>query len=271
MERFFTLLLLLGLMSCNTLNQEGITYTNSLGFVESSPMINDYGKTILERFDPPIDYDRVGVKSNTFGEFLRTLPLKPEDAQVHYFNGKVKTNDNIYVSVVDMPLSPKNLQISPDAVMRLLSEFLYQNNKYDQIVFHSDKERISFDEFAKGDYGQKNFQKYLDYVMENISTPNFCSDLKNIKLSELKIGDVFVQNSQPHGHAVIVVDLVQNKQGKRLFLLAQGFQPAQDIQILANPNNDELSPWYEVKEGELLTPEWRFMTNDLMRFKYLQE
>ena len=45
--------------------------------------------------------------------------------------------------------------------------------------------------------------------------------------------------------------------------------PAQETQILQNPNNIELSPWYSVSEiGEkLYTPEWTFSSKDLKRFK----
>lgn len=270
MKRAAIVLISIILSSCNTLNQDRILYSGSLSLVESTPMINDYGKTILERFDPPAGYDRVLLSSNTFGEYLRTLSLKPEGAKAKFYNGKTKPNDDVYVSVVDLPVSPKDLQSSSDAIIRLKAEYLFSQEKYDQIVFHAGKEAIKFTDFAQGEFTKEKFSQYLDYAMEKVSTPSFCEDLKKIKLSELQVGDVFVQNSQPNGHAVIVVDLVKNSKGEKLFLLAQSFQPAQEIQIIANPGRDDISPWYQVKEGELLTPEWRFMTSDLMRFKDLQ-
>lgn len=261
----------LTIFSCNTLNQESVLYSNSMGLVEGSPLINDYGKTVLERFDAPLGYNRVSVSTHTFGNYLRTLMLKPEGSLVQFYNGKTKPNNNVYVSVVDMPISDKNIQNSTDSVMRLISEYLYKMESYEKIVFHADKEKLSFTEFAKEDYSRQKFDQYLEYVMEKVSTPSFCSDLKPVKLNDIKVGDIFVQNTQPNGHAVIVVDMVENAKGDKLFLLAQGFQPAQEIQILANPNRDDISPWYQLKEGELLTPEWRFMTSDLMRFKFLQD
>ncbi len=257
--------------SCNTLNQESVLYPNSMNLVESTPLINDYGKTVLERFDAPLGYSRVSVLPDTFPHFLRTLALKPEGAMVQFYDGKTKPNNNVYVSVVDLPLSRQNVQMSSDSVIRLISEFLYKNGQYSKIAFHANKERLSFQEFAKDDFSRKKFEEYMDFAMEKISTPSFCTDLKHIALKDIKIGDIFVQNTQPNGHAVIVVDLVENAKGEKLFLLAQGFQPAQEIQILANPSHDDISPWYALKEGELLTPEWRFMTSDLMRFVFLQD
>jgi len=43
--------------------------------------------------------------------------------------------------------------------------------------------------------------------------------------------------------------------------------PAQDIHILVNPNGTALSPWYVLNEDrEIITPEWTFQQQDLMRF-----
>lgn len=269
MKRILFFMVLLGLWSCNTLNTEGVLYNGSLGFVEGSPLVNNYGNTVLDRFDSPLGYSRVPVRQNTFAAYLRTLELLPDGSSAHYYNGKVKPNDNnVYVAVVDLPISPKNLQRSASSVIRLVSEYLFINQKFDKIAFHTDNQKISFESFSNGEYSKAEFHKYMDHVMERSSTPSFCTDMKNEKLENIQIGDVFVQNNL-NGHAVIVVDMAENKNGQKLFLLAQGFHPAQEIQIIANPNNKELSPWYELKEGELLTPEWRFMTSDLMRFKFL--
>ena len=47
-------------------------------------------------------------------------------------------------------------------------------------------------------------------------------------------------------------------------MLVQGYQPAQDIHVVVNPMNGELSPWYEIIDGEdIITPEWHFKKNNL--------
>jgi hypothetical protein len=44
--------------------------------------------------------------------------------------------------------------------------------------------------------------------------------------------------------------------------------PAQEIQILKNPNDEKLSPWYSEDFGEILiTPEWTFKKEELKRFE----
>jgi hypothetical protein len=48
---------------------------------------------------------------------------------------------------------------------------------------------------------------------------------------------------------VIIADMEQNQEGKRIYLLAQGFMPAQDIHIVINPLFPDLSPWYILEYG----------------------
>jgi hypothetical protein len=68
--------------------------------------------------------------------------------------------------------------------------------------------------------------------------------------------------------AITVMDVaVDKKTGKKVFLVAQSYMPAQDIHILQNPNDKDLSPWYSADFGDVLkTPEWDFSKKALRRF-----
>ena len=60
---------------------------------------------------------------------------------------------------------------------------------------------------------------------------------------------------------------VNKKTGTKIFLLIQSYMPAQEIQVLINPDNPGLSPWYLLEDtGKIDTPEWDFTINDLKRF-----
>jgi hypothetical protein len=84
----------------------------------------------------------------------------------------------------------------------------------------------------------------------------------------MKIGDVFIQKGNPYGHAVIVVDMLDNKKTKqKMYMLAQSYMPAQETQILLNPSSTQTSPWYMLEEGVIQTPEWTFNSKDLRRFR----
>jgi hypothetical protein len=44
--------------------------------------------------------------------------------------------------------------------------------------------------------------------------------------------------------------------------------PAQEIQVLVNPNDSGLNPWYAAGFGSVLqTPEWTFASSERKRFK----
>ena len=87
------------------------------------------------------------------------------------------------------------------------------------------------------------------------------------ELQKIQSGDVFIKGGFP-GHAMIVVDVAVNKEGKKIFMLAQSYMPAQEIHVLKNPMDNDLSPWYELKTDNSLiyTPEWTFAPNQLRRW-----
>jgi len=60
------------------------------------------------------------------------------------------------------------------------------------------------------------------------------------------------------------MDVAENTAGKKIFMLAQSYMPAQDIHVLINPLHDALSPWYEVNDdNKIITPEYLFYRNEL--------
>jgi hypothetical protein len=60
------------------------------------------------------------------------------------------------------------------------------------------------------------------------------------------------------------MDVAENAAGKKIFMLAQSYMPAQDIHLLVNPADENLSPWYEVTEAQkILTPEYLFYKSEL--------
>ena len=82
----------------------------------------------------------------------------------------------------------------------------------------------------------------------------------------MHIGDFLVEGGSP-GHAVIVMDIAEDKtSGRKIFLLAQGFMPAQEMHILKNPMSGKISPWYALEEMDTIrTPEWDFKWKHLRR------
>ncbi|UTW67763.1 DUF4846 domain-containing protein [bacterium SCSIO 12643] len=249
----------------------------------------EYSKRLIEkipdRFAPPEGYQRKYLDRNSFAHYLRHLQLKPIGSKVLYYNGDVKPNDEVYVAVVDLPIGRKDLHQCADAVMRLRADYLYAQKRYEDIHFNfTNGFRVDYSEYIKGKriVVQRNktywkqsaapsntpndFKRYKEQIYMYAGTLSLSKELIPVKIENMQIGDVFIQGGSP-GHAVIVVDMVENDQGEKMFMLAQSYMPAQEIQILENPADPGISPWYHL-EGwvDLYTPEWNFIDEDLKRF-----
>ncbi len=249
-------------------------------------LIQPNGATIQERFHPPKNYQRAEVAENSFSKYLRTLKLKPVGSKVRYHNGATKSNNDVYEAVVDLEIGTKDLHQCADAVMRLKAEYLWQEKKYNQIHFNfTNGFRVDYNEWMQGkrikvsgnktnwvskispSNTYKDFWNYLEIIFMYAGTASLEKELISAEIKDAQIGDVLIQGGHP-GHAVIIVDKARNsKTGKNIYLLAQSYMPAQEIQILKNPINDQISPWYELAEGDIMTPEWSFESVDLRRFE----
>ena len=257
------ILSLLSLMACSTPTSQTISN------IESEQIsIDSACSTIHKRFLAPAGYETFSSESNSFAEYLQTLPLKPMGSQVKHYDGGNKINRNVYCSVIDQDIDPVNLQQCADAVMRLRGEYLFKQNKYKEIHFNflSDGKERHFIDYAKGDYSYAKFRKYMKYIFSYANTASLREELYTRAIYKMQIGDVLIQKGNPYGHAVLVVNMASDSAGNKLFMLAQSYMPAQETQILVNRNDKSLSPWYPLKEGEIITPEWRFTSADLRHF-----
>jgi len=155
-------------------------------------------------------------------------------------------------------------------VMRLKAEHLYKQKKYSEIHFNflSDGKPRYFKDYANGDYSEKKFRSYLNWVYAFANSASLHDEMKKVDdITAIEPGDVLIQKKNPYGHAIIVVDMAKNEKGEKIVLFAQSYMPAQELQILINPNDKELSPWYHLEEGDIHTPEWEFTSEHLKRFK----
>jgi len=266
--------------------------------------INPSGSTIEKRILPPTGFTRIIGNDGSFAKYLRNLPLKPHGSEVLLYDGSIKTNYNTYDAVIDMEIGNKDLHQCADAVMRLRAEYLWNHKRYNDIHFNfTNGFRVDYSKWMEGkrmvvkgnetywvdkldityvdSWFLKNqlpeapsntyqdFWEYMELIFNYAGTLSLSKELIPVDIRDMKIGDVFIWGGSP-GHAILVMDIAENSDTKeKTFLLAQSYMPAQETQILQNPNNSKLSPWYSVTEisEELNTPEWTFSINDLKRFK----
>jgi hypothetical protein len=245
--------------------------------------VDEKGMTVQTRFIPPEGFERKPSNEKSFATYLRNLPLKPAGTKVKYFNGNIKDDDDVYDAVVDMEITHRDLQQCADAVMRLRGEYFYSVKAYDQISFTlTNGFKVDYAEWMKGSRvivngnktfwrktaepsnTYKDFRNYMDFVFTYAGTLSLSKCLRTKDIKKIASGDVFILGGSP-GHAVIVVDVAENKAGEKIFLLAQSYMPAQETQILKNNNDKNLSPWYSANfSGSLHTPQWTFDVGELM-------
>jgi len=240
---------------------------------------------ISARWDPPQGFQRVSAPSNSFAEWLRGLPLLPGWGQVHLYDGSLKKDQEAHAAVLDMDIGHEDLEQCADAVIRLRTEYLFASHRDSLISFHfTSGDKASWVEWKKGmrpevhgnhvswiasakpDSSYPNFRRYLDVVFRYAGTLSLSKELRPVSdPSHIEVGDVFIHGGSP-GHAVTVVDVAENAKGERVFMLAQSYMPAQQIEILRSMLFPR-SPWYLARSsGTLETPEWTFQYSDLKRF-----
>ena len=285
-------LLLLSIQSCGIGSESADQLVDPIVIIEEKN-ISDYkysqdqnANRVETRFPTPEGFNRTELDSGSFGTHLRNLELKPIGSVVKTYNGESKENFGVYEAVVKLEIGKKDLHQCADAVMRLRGDYLWESKRYDEIHFNfTNGFRVDYSEWMKGKRmvvkgnqthwtqsgGSSNtyedYWNYLELIFTYAGSLSLSKELKSVDVNEMEIGDVFIYGGSP-GHAVIVIDMCENPEtGERKFMLAQSYMPAQEIQVLSNPNSEEGDPWYSLNfEGELETPEWTFDQTSLMRF-----
>jgi hypothetical protein len=219
-------------------------------------LISPKTDNVFSRFKAPEGYQRIKTESGTFADYLQSLPLKPAGTHTLTYQGKIAATDSYTAAVVDMSLGKQDLQQCADAIMRLRGEYLFHTQNYSAISFNFVSGfRCQFELYARGyryqdnrwaltgkhDHGYQSFLNYMDLVFTYAGTLSLEKELKKVNSAdEIKIGDVFIHGGSP-GHCFIIVDMAENAAHKKLFMLAQSYMPAQNIQILQHG-----SPWFSL-------------------------
>ncbi len=244
-------------------------------------------RSIVE-IDLPVGFKRINSDSASFEQYLQNLPLITDRTTVLLYDGSPKYYQGAQLKIIDIDVGEKDLQQCADAVIRLRAEYQYKHDKIQEIGFHFlNGQYCNFSKYAAGyrikvsgnktwwektakqSYSYSTFREYLELVFNYSNTHSLINEMASIKVEDMKIGDVFIRKSGSIGHAMMVVDMAINpKTGKKLFMLAQSYMPAQEMHVVINPAKQNGSPWYNLEFGNVLdTPEWRFDSSNLYRFR----
>ena len=215
----------------------------------------------------PWAYKRVEAANSSFTYYLRSLPLKKRGSRVQLNTGGNANFQSLNYAVIDLPLI-SNAEQCADVCMRLRAEYLYQNGMFDKILFQDVNGKIVK---YNGGHSRKSFEKYLRHLYGVASTYSLSREMKKRKLIDMQPGDVFVypaRYGQKYGHAVIVVDVAVNNDGKKAFLLAEGNTPAREIHVMRNFSNPFCSPWFILDEDadNIFLSVFHYKATDLKHF-----
>ena len=247
--------------------------------------IPGYAQRKVSIIVPPPGYVR--HEADSYGTYLRNLLLKRPGSPVMLYNGVEKGYQDGAYAVIDMEIGSHDLQQCADAVMRLRAEYLWHSKQYDKIHFNfTNGMRVDYIKWAQGyrirvngnntawykataeDYGYQTFRKYMNQIFMYAGTASLSQELVPVRADDLQIGDIFIVGGHP-GHAMVIVDMAEDKLGNKAIMVAQSYMPAQDIHIVTNLNDKRISPWYIInKDTKAVSfPEYYFKINQIGRFK----
>lgn len=234
-----------------------------MGSKTSNP--NNY-KTVGD-ISAPWGYERIDGKDAAYSRFLRSLPLKERGAKVQLYTGGDARFQSLNYAVLDLPLL-SNAEQCADVCMRLRAEYLFQTGQYGRIKFQDvNGNTLTYG----GGSSRKAFEKYLRHLYGVASTFSLSRKMKVRPLADMQPGDVFVypaRKGQKYGHAVMVMDVAVNKNGKKAFLLAEGNTPAREMHLMRNFLNPFRSPWFMLDENAdmLILSVFHYHSNELKHF-----
>ncbi|KAB1230263.1 DUF4846 domain-containing protein [Chryseobacterium viscerum] len=254
---------------------------------ENALPIHKNKNTIRERFSPPEGYKWVEEKPDSFGYFIENFKLKPYGTQILKYDGTPISTQHLHEGVFDLDTGNKDLQQCADAAIRMRAEYLYKAKRFDEIKFHfTNGDLFSWNDYKNGirafvngnsvsfrktavfDDSYHSFRDYLDLIFNYAGTISLNKETKPVtKNSDLKTGDILITPGSP-GHIVFISGVCRNQKGKKLFLLSEGFTPAQSVHVLSNPFNPYFTPWYDldINAAETKTARYIFKPTNFRSF-----
>lgn len=249
--------------------------------------INKEGATISNRVILPEGFKRVAYPEDSFEEYLRHYKLKKFGSKIINYDDSYYYWQKGHIGILEIPVPKNGLQQCADALIRVRSEYLWDNNKKDEIGFNFTSghycswlkyaegyrpkingNKVSFTKKASEDHSKENFYKYLNLIYTYSGTLSLFNELPKItSANDLKIGDMLINGGTP-GHIVMICDEAINENGEKIFLLFQGNTPAQSVHLVKNLEDSRISPWYQLEKDAVITvSNYTFYDSKFVRFK----
>jgi len=220
--------------------------------------------SISNYFKIPESYKRIATTD--YHKWLINKRIKIEEVKT-YDGYTIYGLGNYYAAKFDYSIGKRDLHQCADAAMYFRAWYHFDKGNVDKIVFtFTDGTKYSYSEFLKQKKLSntfKSFNKYMTVIWSYAGTWSINKyDTKHVTINDMSAGDIFVIGGFP-GHAVTIVDVIENECGDKKMMLSQSFMPAQDHHILINTENNTV--WFNIDEVPNIG--FWFTENNLKRFK----
>ncbi len=228
-------------------------------------------ETIQTRFQPPNGFQRVSIPPNSFGHWLRNLPLLHEGIPVKDYQGRIKvtSKDTTLAAVVNYDIRSKKLEQCMDIIIRLRAEYLKSQKRDNETAFYLPINfLLKWSDWKKGlrplhrgshidlvknhhpDSSRTLFEDYLQEIFYYSNTQTAYFNYPKVEPEDIQIGD-FIVTKGSRGHAVLIVDLAVDSLGNKIALIGHGDTPARQFYLL---NYKKGQPWSPLDLKEQYPP-----------------
>lgn len=230
-------------------------------------------ESLAIRFEPPRGFERVSLPPQSFGAWLRGLPLAPPGTPVLTYDGRIRysAEDPRIGAVVAIDIGTADLQQCADSILRLHAEWCWSQGDRSMSYEAASGLALPYGRYSRGERivaegarihwapagrptsDHSGFRRYLATVFAWANTTSLARQAEPVPEAALVPGDFFVLPGNP-GHAVLVLDLARDPTGQRRALLGQGYMPAQSFYVLRDTSGQ---PWFTLDPNQPTdTPFW---------------
>jgi len=243
--------------------------------------------TLEARFPAPPGFERVSVKADTFEEWLRGLPVRTDRRRVLAYNGRPLRRPS--AAVIFLDVGKRDLQQCADSAIRLHAEYLWHRGLAAKAAYHfTSGDRSDWADWQRGERfkiagskvkrvrgarrqnDHRTYRGWLTHLFRYAGTRSLARDSDAVGSRPFRAGDFFVQPGGP-GHAVMILDVAEDANGRQAALIGQGFMPAEDFHVVGADGAHTLGQvWFVLPPGagRVNTPSWRpFRRNEARRFR----
>ena len=232
--------------------------------------------SLKQRFPTPKGFVRLPLKSGSYAHWLRELPIRTDRTAVLDYEGEPLVRPCAAIVLLDV--GEDDLQQCADSAIRLHAEYLWHRGMAHKAAYHfTSGDRSTWSDWKQGERflvagpvvarfqgpdrsdDHATYRQWLSHLFRYAGTKSLAHDTVAVAERPFEPGDIFVAPGGP-GHAVVVLDIAERSDGRKVALMGQGFMPAEDFHVLRDPGRQTVEDvWFILHDGTgaVETPSWR--------------